>query len=311
MSRPEGPSGDRTEGVGRPTADDPDATQTDLPRVAQMPAAPSQPAAPGGYARGASPFRAQQESDADSTQAFRPGEVADHPTQPAAYAAGGPSYDDDHTQERDYGLQQPSYAAASPAQDLFREDDGYDEAYVTEEQPRHRGGILAPIAVIALSVIALSAAFLFTRGGGDDQAQSPAPLPSATATQPSPTPTTEEGSTDVPTSPTPAPWTQTPTPTPSTSTSAPTTQSPTSTKTQRAKLPGGVKTCSQTVGASRSTTCPFALNVAAAVSSKNKPKGSFTVNAYSNATKKDYVMRCNGGDVTVCRGGKRAVVYIV
>ena len=161
--------------------------------------------------------------------------------------------------------------------------------------------------MIALSVIALSAAFLFTRGGGDDQAQSPAPLPSATATQASPTPTTEEGSTDVPTSPTPAPWTQTPTPT----TSAPTSPSPTSTQKQRAKLPGGVKTCSQTVGASRSTTCPFALNVAAAVSSKGKPKGSFTVDAYSKATKKDYVMRCNGGDVTVCRGGKRAVVYIV
>ncbi|MDF8263885.1 chromosomal replication initiator protein DnaA [Luteipulveratus flavus] len=313
MSRPEGPGSDDARGIDKlfPT-DDPDATHTDLPRVAKMPAAPSQPTEPGGYARGAG--GQWPEPPADSTEPFRP--VRQH--EPAAHAArtqtAPHAYDVSGAPTYDGHVEQPGYADERPAQQTRPAyvGGGYDgrqydgPEYVEDETPRGRGGLLGPIAVIALSVIALGAAFLFTRGGGDENAQTPPPLPSATAPANQQSPTTDSGQAGpVPTSPSPTPWTQSSTPPPATSSTAP---SPSS--TAAGQLPRGVKVCGPNVGASRSTTCPFAQNVAAAVAGHPRT-GSFTVNAHSEATKKDYVMHCNGGQVTVCRGGKRAVVYIV
>jgi hypothetical protein len=74
--------------------------------------------------------------------------------------------------------------------------------------------------------------------------------------------------------------------------------------------PSGATLCSgsTTVAVNPTTSCPFALNVAAAIPAD--ASGSFTVTANSPATNKDYQMACLRGTYTVCTGGVNALVYV-
>ena len=67
-------------------------------------------------------------------------------------------------------------------------------------------------------------------------------------------------------------------------------------------------TCSPTVVAGPTTSCAFALNVAAAW--LDAPSGATAVDVQSPVTNKTYSMQCEQGNPTVCRGGNDAVVYI-
>jgi hypothetical protein len=62
------------------------------------------------------------------------------------------------------------------------------------------------------------------------------------------------------------------------------------------------------VAVNSTTSCGFALNVAAAIPAG--ATGSFTVTANSPATNKDYQMACVRGTYTVCTGGVNALVYV-
>jgi zinc-ribbon domain len=74
--------------------------------------------------------------------------------------------------------------------------------------------------------------------------------------------------------------------------------------------PSGAALCSgsTTVAVNATTSCPFALNVAAAIPAGST--GSFAVTANSPATNKDYQMACVRGTYTVCTGGVNALVYV-
>lgn len=74
--------------------------------------------------------------------------------------------------------------------------------------------------------------------------------------------------------------------------------------------PAGATLCtgSTTVAVNAATSCPFAINVAAAIPAG--ASGSFTVTANSPATNKDYQMACVRGTYTVCTGGVNALVYV-
>lgn len=160
---------------------------------------------------------------------------------------------------------------------------------------KNRNGWLAPLAVILVSLAALAAVFLVTQTGGDDKpADAPTSLPEQTST-PSPTTSDETPQTSSSSS--------------STSESSTSTSTSSSSSTS-ATLPAGVKVCGPGVGAGATTTCGFAQNVASAVRSAGKDSGTFTVGAWSPTTKKDYTLRCTASDVTVCTGGRAAVIYV-
>jgi hypothetical protein len=74
--------------------------------------------------------------------------------------------------------------------------------------------------------------------------------------------------------------------------------------------PNGATLCSgsTTVAVNSTTSCQFALNVAAAIPAGSS--GSFTVTANSPVTQKDYQMACLRGTYTVCTGGVNALVYV-
>lgn len=244
--------------------DDQDQTETDLRYVAPMPNAAGFPAA-----TGRSPL-----FDEDDTQEIPRGHWSEQlpPSQ------------------RDYQETQQGHYAET---DYYYDEEGY------AEPERQRGrGILAPLAVIGLGLVALIAVWALTVGGGDDDTKTATP-PLQSTSQP--------GSTSDQ-----APSTTEETPPPASSTEPSTTSSTTSSSsTPPAALPGGAKVCNPKVGASATTTCPFAMNVANAVRASGKKTGNFTVNAYSAATKKNYVMSCVGGPVTTCTGGRAAVVHVI
>ncbi len=157
--------------------------------------------------------------------------------------------------------------------------------------PGGRPGWLAPLAVIIASLGALALVFALTRGGGTQEQAGPTSLA-------------------VPSSPTASPSSSsTPSSAPS-STSPSETTSTTSSSTPPARLPAGVKVCGAGLGAGPTTTCGFAKNVATAVNSADQSSPSFSVKAWSPTTKKDYRLACKAKPVTVCTGGRAAVIYI-
>lgn len=74
--------------------------------------------------------------------------------------------------------------------------------------------------------------------------------------------------------------------------------------------PSGSALCgsSTTVAVNSTTSCEFALNVAAAIPAS--ASGTFTVTATSPVTQKEYEMSCVKGTYTVCTGGVNAIVYV-
>ncbi len=74
--------------------------------------------------------------------------------------------------------------------------------------------------------------------------------------------------------------------------------------------PLGATLCSgsTSVAVNSSTSCEFALNVAANIPAG--ASGSFTVQANSPVTQKMYDMACLRGTYTVCTGGVNALVYV-
>ena len=66
--------------------------------------------------------------------------------------------------------------------------------------------------------------------------------------------------------------------------------------------------CGANVSAGANTSCPFALNVAAAY--LNQGGGTQSVVVYSPVTGQNYTMNCVAGVPSVCSGGNNAVVYI-
>jgi hypothetical protein len=74
----------------------------------------------------------------------------------------------------------------------------------------------------------------------------------------------------------------------------------------RVALPG--ERCSSKVSADdKTTSCPFALNVAR----EYARAGSGTpFSAYSPTTQQSYTMRCANGELIVCTGGNQATVYL-
>lgn len=179
--------------------------------------------------------------------------------------------------------------------------------------PRDRQ-LLAPLAVIVLSVGALAVVFLMTRGGADTERVSAPTAPPSVLTV---APTTADPPQPSDATPQPMPSASTPsTPDAGASTSA-TEQtdggSETSTdgeNTGSATLPAGLKSCGEGIGVSVSTTCQFAQSVADQVRRDAPESGRFVVNARSETTKKDYALQCNAGPITVCVGGRNAAIYI-
>ncbi len=72
--------------------------------------------------------------------------------------------------------------------------------------------------------------------------------------------------------------------------------------------PPGAKSCSDGVAAGDTTSCEFALNVAAAIPAGST--GTFTVRATSPVTNQEYEMTCTVTDFTTCTGGVNAHVYV-
>lgn len=68
----------------------------------------------------------------------------------------------------------------------------------------------------------------------------------------------------------------------------------------------GSSACGNGISVNSVTTCPFAVNVAAAFYAD----GPGTVYASSPVTGQTYAMQCSGGVPTVCTGGNGAAVYI-
>lgn len=178
-----------------------------------------------------------------------------------------------------------------------------DARQLPPDPPRRRWpiGLIAPIAVIVLSLVALAAVWGMTRGAKSPvAATSTSPLASQpgapSSTQPSPSQTPSGSAT------TGSPATDSP--------SASESSSPSSESSTADSLPAGVKECAQNVGASDSTSCGFALAVAGQVRAAGSPTGPFDVHAHSDATGKDYTLTCTPAGVTVCSGGRAAVVYV-
>lgn len=215
--------------------------------------------------------------------------------------------------------------------------------------PRRRGprdmALLAPLAVIVVSIGALAVVFLLTRGGTEEnRASAPTSPPSVLTTEaPSetaPQPTPEPSSAAPPSDPTPSetpsapPSTTDPTQEPSSTAAPETTGSPEEGAETSAgqgssadgdspesspeagsppappKLPDGLKSCGEGIGVSRSTTCQFAKSVADQVRANGPDAGRFSVKAHSSTTDKDYDLQCNAGPVTVCVGGRNAAIYV-
>lgn len=213
--------------------------------------------------------------------------------------------------------------------------------------PRRRGprdmALLAPLAVIVVSIGALAVVFLLTRGGAqENRASAPTAPPSVLTeapSEPTPQPTAEPSSVAPPSEPTPSETPSDPPattdPSPETSTAAPETtgsqdegaeassgqassadgdsaeSSPeASSAPPPPKLPDGLKSCGEGIGVSRSTTCQFAKSVADQVRANGPDAGRFSVKAHSSTTDKDYDLQCNAGPVTVCVGGRNAAIYV-
>jgi uncharacterized protein YceK len=66
--------------------------------------------------------------------------------------------------------------------------------------------------------------------------------------------------------------------------------------------------CGANVSAGANTSCPFALNVAAAYLSQGG--GNISVVVFSPVTGQNYTMSCVVGVPSVCSGGNNAIVYI-
>lgn len=96
---------------------------------------------------------------------------------------------------------------------------------------------------------------------------------------------------------------------PSTSASASAPKTPTGTPID-AFPPAGSTLCtgSTSVAVNSTTSCEFALNVAAAIPAS--ATGTFTVTATSPVTQKQYEMSCVKGTYTVCTGGVNAIVFV-
>lgn len=90
----------------------------------------------------------------------------------------------------------------------------------------------------------------------------------------------------------------------------------TTTTTQAPDWPAGVTaTCSSSVAVNPNASCPFAINVANAVTKTLAgghiaPGNSISVRAYSPARDDFYTMNCTEDVVVLCRGGDNASVYI-
>lgn len=74
-------------------------------------------------------------------------------------------------------------------------------------------------------------------------------------------------------------------------------------------LPSSATKCSETVGAGKGTSCQFALAVAAKL--PPVPADDFSLDATSPVTGRSYAMHCTAGAITVCTGGRAAVVYVL
>lgn len=247
---------------------------------------------------------------------------------PASRRRPAPSPDEDPTAgyavAQDSAPPQSSYvrpAAPAPSEAAA------PAAPIVAEQTRStgKGGWLAPLAVILVSIAALAAVYFVTQGGGETRQAAPSNPPTASApsvapTQPSPTqsptsasptPSSSSATESTPAASEPAPSTTQAAP-PSTAKPKPTWSTPSKAPrtTQPARLPSGVKRCGTKIGAGATTTCGFAKNVAVAVRQANKTKGAFHVGAWSPTTKLDYRLRCTAAPVTVCTGGRAAVIYV-
>jgi hypothetical protein len=71
--------------------------------------------------------------------------------------------------------------------------------------------------------------------------------------------------------------------------------------------PAGTSHCGGGVYVNAATTCPFAQNVRNAYAQSGG--GDTTVEAYSPATGRAFLMTCSGGSPHVCFGGNNAKVY--
>lgn len=183
----------------------------------------------------------------------------------------------------------------------------------SDDSSRHRN-VLIGLVVGLLVLIVLGAVLLFAGGikggsGGEpvsvatpsvssqpEQSSSEDPQMGATSINATPSflTTSPASSNPVPSSPAP---------------SSP--QSPASSARQVAdKLPDRDTICSSSVGAVGTTSCPFALQVAAAI--PPGAQGDYEVEAHSPVTGKDYTMKCKTQETyTVCTGGIAAEVHIL
>jgi len=182
-----------------------------------------------------------------------------------------------------------SYRPGTPEADLLPSERPYTPLPPTS-RPAHANvsGARGAIILLALLVIAaIIGGVLWFTGGGSPTAgsgatsKSPSASTSASGSKASGTPSKAQSATVTPSA------------TPS-----------------DAFPPSGATLCSgsTTVAVNATTSCPFALNVAAAIPAD--ASGSFTVTANSPATNKDYQMACLRGTYTVCTGGVNALVYV-
>ena len=120
--------------------------------------------------------------------------------------------------------------------------------------------------------------------------------------------TTTPNLTPSPTTPAVSPTARpaSPSPSPTTSTTA-TTAAPTS-PAPAVFPPEGSSLCSATVYVGGSASCPFALNVAAAIPAD--ATGTFTVSASSPVTGQTYGLSCVRADFVTCTGGVNAIIYV-
>lgn len=181
------------------------------------------------------------------------------------------------------------------------------------ESGRHRTAIIVLVVVIvALLVVGsvLLALGSFRDSSGSKALATPSVSATSTSTE---TPLSEETSTDADESSTQSADEEPSDSTsgePSESESAESRESSNSTGHSTGPLPDGDKMCSDSVGAQGTTSCPFALNVAAAIPSD--ASGTYKVEAYSPTTGKSYVMQCvHGEQYTTCTGGVAAVVHVL
>ncbi len=188
---------------------------------------------------------------------------------------------------RQLGAAETGVVSAIPAPVPYRPTPQPDP---TAAGPRDRGLRGVMITLIGLVIVALIGGVVWLASS------SPGSGTVARVASVTPAATSSSRQTPAPSDPSTVPTTAPVTPTPA----VPSVSFP----------PAGAKTCRDGIAVRGSTSCDFAVNVAAAIPATLAPGGTVVVRAFSPTTNQTYDMTCVRAAYVTCTGGTAATVYV-